>query len=699
MEVAKVCSPQALENSAVVGTIPLSKLSGTEEAFLKQINAGAANLPSEGSRLVITSSADLSRLAPTVALKDLVRAASGELSLDARVGLIAMKEILRRLEFIVREEEYLVDVVVPSAEAVALCTDLGLDTEYAKAIDALVEIGNIEYRDFKGIGSVDLSVTVPTSVRVLQPRGDDRSDKGQIVRRGSVSPTEFEELLTRNKMSGVHEDEFGTYVWVDLPRGGSLTLKLDETKKDILKRLGLLDEFTARLHAYRQRSLADRERRRTRFVQKEETTPTSLRLPSFRFSPGLFPRGMPGSLLPLGADSMSNLDKALQKLRDKIPTGSTIRVSDDKPPRIFLRVPTDKEGEFEDVVFDVESLANAIPNFGKEWVQHRPPSHEIPKLKLNNRIDREVVVPEPDKEPQEESPHWWSSVGNAVKKGVANTVEFVGHTLDGLLGSSGPGTPAKPGPTVSLIEGTKSLDKKTESIKRRLEQVAEDLSRLQQPFTPNISQMLFDLGIDEDERLKISRDGQLAGIGNDLLEVGKAIFGDGRHESQIQDTELRHQLSNYWVELQEALAKVAANLGHHPESFVTKLVTEKTPLMTGKDPAETIRKRSDLTRMAKPKQSPGFVQNPLWQEGNPRFRPGFGMIGTVAVDITKLERQAKEAQRRFAHAQETAQRQLTRISNPSAPPPASGHGPVPPEGLGAAARTVGKFVLRNAQRF
>jgi len=97
--------------------------------------------------------------------------------------------------------------------------------------------------------------------------------------------------------------------------------------------------------------------------------------------------------------------------------------------------------------------------------------------------------------------------------------------------------------------------------------------------------------------------------------------------------------------------------------------------------------------MAKPKQSPGFVQNPLWQEGNPRFRPGFGMIGTVAVDIT-----IKEAQRRFAHAQETAQRQLTKISNPSAPPHASGHGPVPPEGLGAAARTVGKFVLRNAPR-
>lgn len=569
---------------------------------MAELNLGATPPPNEGTEWVIRSKSDLKKLAPFVPLKDLVRVATGRISVDSSIRSMARHEIIRRFEFIVNEEKRLVDVVVPSAEAVALCTELGLDKKYAKAINALVEIGNIKYRDLEGIGRVDLMQTVP-SVDVPQPREDSQAaDNGhQIVKRGTVSPTEFEELLRKNKMSGVHEDENGTYVWVDLPTGGSLTLKLDETKKEILKRLGLFDEFTTRLHAYHQWSLADREQRRISSVQKVEKIPTIVRPPNLRFSTKLFPKGIPRTL-ELGDDPVNNLDKALRKLRARMPTGSTIRVSDNKPPRIFLRVPKGTEGdEFEDIEFDVESLANAIPYFGKEWkpvVPHESPSFKIPKLNFNNEIFREVeVFPEPEEEPEVESSSGWGSfLGSAVKKGV----DLVG----GLFGSSVPKPPPKPEPTTMFVREAQEIDEKTASIIKRLEQIATALSRIQEPFSSDVSQMLFDLGIDEDERLKMSRDGKLAGIGNDLLEVGRAIFGDKAHESEIEDIDFREQLSNYWVKLQDALEQVAANLVHHPGSFATKSVAKKTPILTGKDPAATIQGRQDYTRMAKVKQEP-----------------------------------------------------------------------------------------------
>ncbi len=599
---------------------------------MKKINAGGENMPAEGSRLVIRSSADLSRLAPTVALKDLVRAASGELSLDARVGLMAMKEIARRLEFIANEEEQLSSSIEGSLEAKKLCIKWGLDTKLARAVDVLVEIGNVTY------------LALDKIEKIADARRASSTEDGHIVDQGSRSDAEFKDLLDTRKISGVQEDKNGgIFVWVDLPTGhGIQMLKMDETRMNILKQSRQYPVFEKLLEQYR---LNAEVLRRPRPAASTETSVVPAKVerkpPSFRINPDIARHmrdsgWLPQQRIPRPVESFTDLEKAVLKIRDKLPRGSRMSVSEDKT-KLYVKTRDDEEDE---VIIDVGSLARASPA-GPSFTYKKALSDKqqtelktikIPELELHSPVAQEVESREEDKSILEKFWGGLTYVGRLLVPGEPSP-------------SAGARQPARPTESTERVLTDGELDKASLEIKTELDQVAKSIEMLEKPFSEDVVQMLRDLGLDEGERLRASRSVREADIANTLLSIHPRIFGKGGIDSEIKNVSLRDQFSRDYRLVYDAFAGVSRIL--HDNEEISHIQSGRSEALVNADPAEGIRRRTDYGRIHDiARRADGRIQIPAQNGGFNaltgraaaiRYPPGFGGISGLALTPLGLQ--------------------------------------------------------------
>ena len=513
-------------------------------------------LPLAGSKVFIRSLDDVKALASRVGFNDLLRVAT-DASLFTDIRNIAKTEILRRLIFVTSHLEHEDDSYPPTAIAEEIVEKWKLGPAFARGLDMLVTIGGpglFTEEHLRGLSGMDkLKEEIMAVIH-----SEEIPMKSVTAPKDSRNMTieEFEEILKTRGIAGA--DSKGTSVYVHGPHGGIQMIQLNDERREVLERLGLLGELK---EAIRKASpqisppsaivpVKEPVKKKSVPLGKPDWLPRTYRmypwmlhLNSTMLSPALMSRyhaarerggGQLVARLPRTFAPLSETEIGIEKLRLNLPLGATVRISDDKKS-VFVSIPG-KEGE---IPMDIAELAHGVPKMEppkskserKSSSQAKPMEStvdagksrvvgdklwgdkELAELLLSERKesdDPEASLLHHDKQPKQEEGGmvdaitqgvrsfwgWLSSPGETKEKTKPPKPPQPTPTHHGLLGRE---DSAIFGDSV-LEEVAHGVSEKVDGIRKDLEQISQSVDRFESPFTDETSQMLRRLGIDEDAK-------------------------------------------------------------------------------------------------------------------------------------------------------------------------------------------------------